>query len=345
MKKVLGLLGLIATYTFVAAVNFIFIFLLNLIGAGILSFFNHEDNIFLNIVVGVFLFGLVYGGYLFLTVKRPQIIPMDKSKYYFLNFNLPITTFTALVLVPLYFEYHAINWNVVLFSFFYFAFTSLCISTGYHRYFAHHSYKASPLVEWYLLIFSPATFYGPVVEWAGEHQMHHKFEDTEQDPHAINKGFWNAHWGWLFYRKVYRYNKIESNARVMWQDKYHGYLALGTAFGIPTLIGYFLGSWEQGFLIGGIFRLVYFQHLGFLVNSLSHYSGERTSSSSATNNAFLKLIGGGEGLHSNHHKYPSSYTTRVKKGELDPSGWLVYWWDYMGIAKIHDHDKLKTPLN
>lgn len=336
MRKVIGILGLFSVYSYLALITLSVMTLFYFIGYSGLSIINYSHNIFLNIVVGVGLFILLYSIYLKIKVKPLNKILMDKSEVTWINVvNIALTLLVSLIIVPYYFNSHDVNWGIVVFSLYYFALTSLPISTGYHRYFAHHSFKASPIVEWYLLLFSCANVYGPAIEWAGEHLEHHKHEDTEKDPHAVTKGFWNAHCGWIFYRKITLSERLKSNPRVMWQYRNIALLTLIMAFGVPTLIGFFLGSWVQGLLVAGFFRLCYFQHLGFFINSLGHYQGKRPyKGSSAVNNPILALIANGEGYHNNHHASPSSYTTKNKSSELDPSGWIVWWWKVMGLAEI-----------
>lgn len=37
--------------------------------------------------------------------------------------------------------------------------------------------------------------------WVKVHRMHHKYTDTDADPHNINRGFWFAHMGWYLLPK------------------------------------------------------------------------------------------------------------------------------------------------
>lgn len=34
--------------------------------------------------------------------------------------------------------------------------------------------------------------------WAHDHRIHHKFSETDSDPHNAKRGFFFAHVGWLF---------------------------------------------------------------------------------------------------------------------------------------------------
>ena len=40
-----------------------------------------------------------------------------------------------------------------------------------------------------------------VYEWVRDHRVHHKFTDTDADPHNSNRGFFFSHMGWLLVKK------------------------------------------------------------------------------------------------------------------------------------------------
>lgn len=44
-------------------------------------------------------------------------------------------------------------------------------------------------------------FQNDVCEWARDHRVHHKFSETDADPHNATRGFFFSHVGWLLVRK------------------------------------------------------------------------------------------------------------------------------------------------
>lgn len=40
-----------------------------------------------------------------------------------------------------------------------------------------------------------------IYEWARDHRMHHKYSETNADPHNAKRGFFFSHVGWLLCRK------------------------------------------------------------------------------------------------------------------------------------------------
>ena len=67
------------------------------------------------------------------------------------------------------------------------------LSIGLHRRFAHNQFQTSKTFEVISLFLSMLAFSRSPVGWIGAHRIHHKFSDTEKDPHSpTHKGFWNV---------------------------------------------------------------------------------------------------------------------------------------------------------
>ena len=77
----------------------------------------------------------------------------------------------------------------------------LAITAGYHRLFAHRTYRAGAPVRWFFLVFGAATFQNSALSWSADHRAHHADTDGDSDPHSITRGAWFAHIGWLFRRR------------------------------------------------------------------------------------------------------------------------------------------------
>ena len=48
---------------------------------------------------------------------------------------------------------------------------------------------------------SPSLLQNHIYEWVRDHRVHHKFTDTDADPHNAARGFFFSHMGWLMIRK------------------------------------------------------------------------------------------------------------------------------------------------
>lgn len=88
--------------------------------------------------------------------------------------------------------------------------SSYGISAGAHRYWAHKCYKVTRPLYYILLFLQTTAFQNCVIEWVRDHRVHHKYSDTNADPHNASRGFFFSHMGWLMCKKhpdVIKYGK------------------------------------------------------------------------------------------------------------------------------------------
>jgi stearoyl-CoA desaturase (Delta-9 desaturase) len=72
----------------------------------------------------------------------------------------------------------------------------LGITAGYHRLWSHRTYDAKEPFRWLVMTMSSLAFQGSIFTWARDHRLHHKYSDTQLDPHSMDNGFFFAHMGW-----------------------------------------------------------------------------------------------------------------------------------------------------
>jgi stearoyl-CoA desaturase (Delta-9 desaturase) len=82
------------------------------------------------------------------------------------------------------------------------------------------------------------------------------------------------------------------------------------------------------------FQAVGYVFLNASINSLCHMIGYRNFDNLATNIQWIAVLTGGEGLHNNHHEYPSSAQFSMKRGEFDPAWPLIRIMEVLGLAKV-----------
>jgi stearoyl-CoA desaturase (delta-9 desaturase) len=72
------------------------------------------------------------------------------------------------------------------------------VTGGYHRYFAHRTYKTSRWFQFLLAFLAQSSSQKGALWWAAHHRNHHKYSDLPWDVHSpIQKGFWYSHLLWL----------------------------------------------------------------------------------------------------------------------------------------------------
>lgn len=208
------------------------------------------------------------------------------------------------------------------------------ITAGYHRLFAHRSYKATRSFQFLIALLGTLSNQKGVLWWASHHRDHHRYSDTEEDPHSpVLRGFWYSHVGWFLCGKHDEtdYSKISDFAKypeLVWLNKYHVVPSV-----VLGAIIFFAGGLHS--LIWGFFiSTVILYHATFTINSLSHIYGTQRydTGDSSRNNWILALLTLGEGWHNNHHYYMSSLRQGFFWWEIDVSYYIVRVLSAIGIT-------------
>lgn len=216
--------------------------------------------------------------------------------------------------------------------------TGLSITGGYHRYFAHRSYKTSPVIETILLFFASMAIQGSALRWAFDHRLHHAHVDTDADPYSIKKGFWYAHFLWIMEKPKTIDPKIVpdlmKNPRVMFQHNHYGKCATVSNVSIFLLVGFLLNDFWSAFFIATWLRIFALHHFTWFINSLAHTWGDKPfcQEQSAVNNYIISLLTFGEGYHNYHHVFANDYRNGICWYHFDPTKWLIWTLSKLGLA-------------
>ncbi|RKP12734.1 hypothetical protein BJ684DRAFT_22973 [Piptocephalis cylindrospora] len=229
----------------------------------------------------------------------------------------------------------------VIFSIIYYWFTGLGITAGYHRYWSHRSYDATPIMRLGLMFAGSGAFEGSIQWWSRGHRAHHRHTDTDKDPYSALKGLFWSHIGWMIYRQPYSeigyadIRDLKADRIVAWQHRNYLPVAIFAAFIFPTLVaGFGWGDWAGGYFYAGVLRLVLVHHATFCINSLAHYLGDTVYDDllTARDNIFTALVTFGEGYHNFHHEFPMDYRNAIRWYEYDPTKWLIRTCAFLGLA-------------
>lgn len=191
------------------------------------------------------------------------------------------------------------------------------LTAGFHRYFAHRSYKTSRAFQFALALLGTTSTQKGVLWWAAHHRAHHKYSDTPKDIHSVRQhGFWWAHVKWILVTTYVEtdMDRIKDFARypeLRWLNKYHLVPPVLLAVGLFLAGGWWALLW--GFFVSN--TLLW--HGTFCVNSLAHALGRRRydTTDDSRNSLLIALFTLGEGWHNNHHHYQRS----ERQG--------FYWWE------------------
>lgn len=78
---------------------------------------------------------------------------------------------------------------------------ALGTTIGAHRLYTHRTFKANLKLRILLMIMQTSAVQNDMIEWVRDHRVHHKFTDTDADPHNSKRGFFFSHIGWLMCKK------------------------------------------------------------------------------------------------------------------------------------------------
>ncbi len=247
--------------------------------------------------------------------------------------------------------WHPVGWvDIALLAVMYVA-TTLGVTVGFHRHFAHRSFRAKPWLRWTLGILGSMAAQGPVNYWVATHRRHHQFSEEEGDPHSPYlhegrrlsrlRGLWHSHLGWMLDSRMTNTTRF---ARDLVQDplvqrinrNYRLWILLG--FAIPAALGG-VATWSwmgalTGLLWGGFVRMFLAHHAMWTSGSTAHIFGTRPfhTRDHSTNNALLALPNLGEAWHNNHHAFPSSALFGLHWWQIDPGGMFIRLAERLGWA-------------
>ncbi|KAL3082338.1 hypothetical protein niasHT_038754 [Heterodera trifolii] len=216
----------------------------------------------------------------------------------------------------------SVKWATIGWCVFLWYISGAGITAGAHRLWSHKAYKARFPLRVLLVIMNCVAFQNDVIEWSRDHRCHHKWTDTDADPHNINRGFFFAHMGWLLLKKhpqvkakgsTLDLSDLTSDPLLAFQRKFYLPLVLLFCFLLPVFIPVLL--WHESasvaFFTASLFRYTFTLHSTWLINSVAHVVGYRPYdvSISSTESVWTTVLAGGEGGHNYHHTFPQDYRT------------------------------------
>jgi stearoyl-CoA desaturase (delta-9 desaturase) len=199
---------------------------------------------------------------------------------------------------------------------------ALGITAGAHRLWTHRSYRAKLPVRIFLAICNSMAFQNDIIEWSRDHRVHHKYSETNADPHNAKRGFFFAHCGWLMVRKHPDVKEKGKNIDMSdllndpvcaMQRRFYIPSVMLLCFILPTVIPWYF--WNESiyiaYFVPGVLRYVAALNCTWLVNSAAHMWGNKPydANINPAQNVMVTIGAIGEGFHNYHHVFPSDYST------------------------------------
>jgi stearoyl-CoA desaturase (delta-9 desaturase) len=211
------------------------------------------------------------------------------------------------------------NYTDIFQVFLWYQICGLGVTAGLHRLWSHKSYKAKTPTKVLLMILASASNQGSIYHWSRDHRVHHKFSDTDADPHNINRGFFYSHVGWILLKtnkltieegKKLDLSDLEDDKIVMLDKYLWPYDDIFFCYILPGIYTYiYYDSFMKGLFLFGFLRWTIQSHATWCVNSVAHSFGDRPfrKDIKPAENKWISLVALGEGWHNWHHTYPYDY--------------------------------------
>lgn len=206
--------------------------------------------------------------------------------------------------------------------------TILCVTIYLHRGVTHRGLEFHPALSHFMRFWLWLTTGMVTKQWVAIHRKHHRFIDTDGDPHSPKLfGIKN-----IVFRGVYYYYQAAKDARMVveygagtpndWVERkvYTKHHFLGVL--LMLLINVLLFGW-----IGILIWLLQIVWIPFwaagVINGLGHWWGYSNTDNKDSSRNILPfgIWIGGEELHNNHHAEPANPRLSRKWWEID-IGWI-----------------------
>jgi fatty-acid desaturase len=190
--------------------------------------------------------------------------------------------------------------------------SGLGVAVGLHRFFSHKAFKTTNFWEQAMLYSGMLACHGNPLFWVALHRgLHHRYSDTEKDPHSpVAHSLWHSYQGYAFDPTLPKQVPIRAGAdflrRSDWQwsvSNYHS--VLWATWGLVFLISLLFGTWWL--FVGFVTAQVWAIHQEALVNVVGHkswlgaYRNWPDHKDQSVNRPILGLFTWGQALHNNHH--------------------------------------------
>lgn len=206
-----------------------------------------------------------------------------------------------------------------------------------HRAWCHRSWVPNRYLNVLGLFLYTIRLVGNSIAWVCVHRQHHRYSDSENDPHSP------------YYKSRYRIQFLSSYTTIrlgygadllrqdihVWAAKYYWHINV-----LWWIFLYLVGTLDLWIAVLGL--SITKMHT---INSLGHNTPQillPREGISSRNAIGLSLINidNGEGWHHNHHRDPNNYSFQVKWYEIDPGSYVIRLFVFLGLATTNREQAL-----
>ena len=206
-------------------------------------------------------------------------------------------------------------WHYLVVIFVYFLNGCIGMTMTYHKLLSHNSWPAPTWFRYFGTFCATIGLTGSALPWVAIHREHHRYTDTEKDPHSPHHiGWFRAHYLSMFSKVNIKYvSDLLRDPLMRFQHKY--YFVINIAYGV---ILYLIDP--MAVVYAWLVPAAILWNAGSSIVTFSHmygYKNNQLSKNQSKNNLLLSYLVWGEGLHDNHHARP-----------LDPNFGSNKWYEF-----------------
>lgn len=225
-----------------------------------------------------------------------------------------LTQLFSWISIPIFLWVSPLPWLVVA-LFAYILYAGVGVALTFHRILSHGAFNVSPVIRTGLMTLATLANAGSPITWVAVHRAHHRYCDTQKDPHSPHHNSFVYVMFRTMYSKVSPKFAIDLMRDPVSQFLHKYYFAVQLvwiAFLYST--GGMIAVFALHFVPSGLTWLA-----GSAVNYFNHRFGYAAEGSrdSSTNNLITGFLVMGEGWHNNHHRFPTKASTSVNWWEFD----------------------------
>lgn len=259
------------------------------------------------------------------------------------------------MVMGIYLAIFVVQWKTLIYSLFLVILSDVVgITSGAHRLWAHKTYKAKLPLRIFAMFCNCLALQNDIYEWARDHRAHHKFSETEADPHNARRGFFFSHMGWLLVKKQHEVTQlggkidmsdIADDPVVRFQRKFYIPL-LAFSHSLMSIIIPHYGFGESlvnSFYVTGLLRYGFSLHVTWLVNSVAHIWGKRPydKNINPSEHTLVVVLANGEGWHNYHHSFPYDYKSNEYGFKINLTTAWIDLCAWLGLV----YDRRTVPLD
>lgn len=201
------------------------------------------------------------------------------------------------------------------------------VSACYHRLLSHKGFTVNSVVKKIMLWFAAISCQGSPIFWVTIHRgYHHRYSDTDKDPHSPIHGFWHSYILWMFkirdgdHNIKYVVDLLRDND-VLFFHKYYNYI-LWISNLLILLISFDL--WLYGVMLPAFLTFHSFAFQTSMNHSKKYGYRNSVTRDDSVNVLWLWPLILGEAWHNNHHEDAMNPNYGGRRWwELDPTFWII----------------------